>query len=259
MSKLFDPLRLLLAALLLFSCGEKKADFIPASQVKDYFPLQVGKFITYRIDSTVFVRSGSEVEVHQYEVKHSITGTTTDNEGRPTYIVQRSIRNANGSWADNGRYYITPSDNNVEVIENNLRVVKIAGPMLQDYEWKGNQYLVGPDSLSNASPYSDLYDTQADDNMNKWVFKYTQFGNETIEAQQYSDVWTIEQSNDVLNMPPTGSSYASMAVSSEKYAKNIGMVYRNYQIYDFQPGHVDNGYQPTYAGFGIRMWMIDHN
>ncbi|SDC34550.1 hypothetical protein [Niabella drilacis] len=255
MSKLSDLL-LLFTALLLFSCGEKKADFTPASQVKDYFPVQIGKSITYRIDSTVFVKSGSQIEVHQYQVKHSIVDTTRDNQQRLTYIVQRSIRNADGSggWSNNGRYYITPLENSVEVVEDNLRVVKIANPVLTGRSWKGNAFLP-------IGPYETAFGTQAGKEMNAWEFTFKSQGNESIEGQQYSDVWTIEQSNRIMNLPPPVSNpgYGSMEVSSEKYSRGIGLVYRNYQIYDFQPGYGDNGYQPTYAGFGITMWMIDHN
>ncbi|WP_300602262.1 hypothetical protein [Niabella sp.] len=256
MNKLFNQCTLLLALLLLFSCGRREADFTPAAQVKDYFPVQTGKFITYRIDSTVFTKSGTVMEIHPYQVKHSITDTVRDNQQRLTYVVQRSMRNADGSgnWTDNGRYYITPLENSVEVVENNLRVITIANPMLAGDTWKGNTYLP-------LSPYDAAFGTQAGKEMNTWVFTHKGLGNETIQGQQYTNVWTIEQANNIRNLPPpaTNPGYGSMEVSSEKYSKGIGLVYRNYQIYDFQPGYVDNGYQPTYAGFGITMWMIDHN
>ncbi|MGJ7033367.1 hypothetical protein [Niabella hirudinis] len=255
MSKLYNLLFLLLT-ILFFSCGEKNADFTPASRVSDYLPVQIGKFITYRIDSTVFVKSGSKMEVHSYQVMHRIVDTSRDNLQRLTYIVQRSIRNADGSssWANNGQYYITPLESSIEVVEDNLRVVKISSPMLTGSAWKGNAYLP-------LGPYEAVFGTQAGKEMNTWKFKYTSRGDTSIEGQQYKDVWSIEQSNSITNLPPppTNPGYGSMEVSSEKYARGIGLVYRNCQIYDFQPGYGDNGYQPTYAGFGITMWMIDHN
>jgi len=255
MSKLFDFLCSFVALLLLWSCGDKKSDFIPASQVSDYFPVQIGRFITYRLDSTVFVKSGSKVELHQYQVRHSITDTIRDNQQRLTYIAERSIRNADGSgsWTNNGRYYITPLENSVEVVEDNLRVVKVAAPMLDGNSWKGNTYLP-------LAPYEVAFGTQAGKEMNTWEFRYKGLADETIEGQQYTNVWTIEQSDLVRNLPPPVSNpgYGSMEVSTEKYSKGIGLVYRNYQIYDFQPPYGDNP-QGTYAGFGITMWMIDHN
>jgi hypothetical protein len=49
-----------------------------------------------------------------------------------------------------------------------------------------------------------------------------------------------------------------MEKGKELYAKGIGLVYKNLEIYERQPPNVDNP-QQTYTGFGITMWMVEHN
>jgi hypothetical protein len=244
---------LLLAAIIFFSCKNETETLI-SDNVTDYVPLQVGKYITYRLDSITFVKSGSMIETHKYQVKHIVQTETTDNQGRKTYVIQRLLNDstASGAWMANGNYLITPTTDHIEVIDNNLRVVVLQMLMKLNFSWSGNQYLP-------HSPYSSLYDMNAGSDMNTWTFSYSNFGSEAYYGQSYSNVWTVVQNNNIQNIPPSSiNTYGEKEVSIEKYSKNIGLVYKDYEIYEHQPPNADNpsGY---YMGFGITMWMIDHN
>src|SRR5262245_16587815 len=131
---------LVLSAFFILSCN-KKEDFKTES-INDYMPLAIGKYITYRVDSTVFTNFQRSVEIHSYQVKHVIEAELTDNLGRPAYRVYRYIRDTAGtqSWQPNGSYFITPLQNTAEVVENNLRVIKLHLPIKDGYSWKGNSY-----------------------------------------------------------------------------------------------------------------------
>ncbi|HOZ85791.1 MAG TPA: hypothetical protein PK191_09890 [Niabella sp.] len=236
------------------SCQQETVEF-KADSLADYFPLQVGKSSTYRLDSTVFVKSGSVVEIHRYQVRHTVVKETVDNANRKTFIVQRFINNefGTGVWQSDGTFMITPTDKSIEVVDNNLRVTVLQAPLKSDFEWKGNSKL-------SFAPYAQLFEMGAGNDMNKWNFIYTGFGNETYEGQQYLDVWTVEQNNETLNIPPTtGTQYGSKEVSIEKYAKGVGLVFKDFQLYEYQRGNADSGNTPYYIGFGITMWMISHN
>ncbi|GAB3009087.1 hypothetical protein GCM10027051_07310 [Niabella terrae] len=243
---------------LLAACSNRTEKFESAA-LTDYLPLSVGRSYTYRLDSLVFTRSGTVPELHRYQLRHRISGQAIDNLGRHTFIIQRLINNENGSgdWQARGSFYITPQEQQMEVITDNMRVIALTLPFRQGFTWKGNSYLIRPGENSNSSPYSDIYDMFVDDEMYAWDFSYSGFGSETIEGQQYDDVWTIQQSNDSLNIPPTPeTAIGYKAVSTEKYARGIGLVYKDLQLYDYQgPGSVDNP-SAHYTGFGIRMWLI---
>lgn len=244
---------LVLAALLFFSCN-KKDDFTSES-ITDYMPLAAGKYITYRIDSMVFTNFGRSTEIHKYQVKHQVDALITDNLGRPAYRVYRYLRDTAGTlpWQPAGSYFITPLGDQAEVSEDNLRFIKLHIPFKDGFSWKGNKYLP-------TDPYGSLFNFSNDDNMEDWDFYYDGLpGSFSYRGINYANVYSIEEADESFNVPiiATGS-YAARSRSVEKYSKNIGLVYREYELWEYQPNTGGSG-GPYKTGFGITMWMIDHN
>jgi hypothetical protein len=234
----------------LFSCKGKKEEFV-SEKLTDYMPLQPGKYITYRLDSLVYTNFGTIAVTRRYQVKHVIDALITDNIGRPSYRVYTYIRDSAGTqlWGASGSYFITPLATQNEVIDDNMRVVKLHLPIKEGYQWPGNTYLAD-------DPYYPGYDFNNDNDIKAWDFTYDIFEPATsYRGQNYTDVFTVVQQDDHANAPVTDvNSYGFNTLSIEKYSKNIGLVYRKYELWDYQTN-------PTvhYTGFGITMWMIDHN
>ncbi len=231
-----------------FSCSPEKEEFT-TEPLSDYMPLVVGKYITYRLDSMVFKQFGSVTEIHEYQVKHQVDAIITDNSGNQSYRINRYIRDAAGvqPWQVQieGTFYITPKSDQIEVIEDNLRFIKLHLPIRDGFSWKGNSYLTD-------DPYSPAgYNFSNDNDMEDWDFYYENFAPR--------DVYTVEQVDESLNVPITvPTAYASRSRGVEKYSKNIGLVYREYELWEYQPNTGGSG-GPYKNGFGITMWMIDHN
>jgi len=238
----------------IFSC-DKKIEVFQTDALTDYMPLAAGKYITYRIDSTVFTNFGRNTEIHSYQVKHVIESQITDNLGRPSYRIFRYLRDSAGiqPWVPNGSYFITPSTNQVEVIEDNLRFIKLHSPVKDGVTWKGNKYL--PDD-----PYGSLYSFGNDDYMRDWDFQYDgESSSFSYGGKNYTEVNTVEEDNESYNIPITSNTIiASKSRAVEKYSKNIGLVYREYELWEYQANTTGTG-GPFKIGFGIKMWMIDHN
>jgi hypothetical protein len=244
---------LAITASVFFSCNEKE-EFV-TDKVSDYMLLVPGKYITYRLDSLVFTNFGRNIETHRYQVKEQVDALITDNLGRPGYRVFRYLRDSLGTtpWQPSGTYFITPLTDQVEVIEDNLRFIKMHMPVKDGFNWKGNKYLP-------TDPYGSTYNFSNDDNMGDWDFYYDgQSSSFTYRGNNYSNVYSIEEADDAFNVPITSpTSYAARSRSVEKYSKNIGLVYREYELWEYQPNTGGAG-GPYYTGFGIRMWMTDHN
>jgi len=236
-----------------FSCNEKEE--FATDKISDYMPLAIGKYITYRLDSLVFTGFGRVIETHRYQIKDQIDAIINDNQGRPCYRVYRYLRDSLGttSWQPAGTYLITPLSDQVELIEDNLRFIKLHMPIKDGFSWKGNKYLP-------TDPYGSKYNFSNDDNMGEWDFYYEKLSPSfSYRGNNYTNVYTIEEANENFNVPITSpTAYAARSRSVEKYSKTIGLIYQEYELWEYQPNTGGAG-GPYYTGFGIRKWMIDHN
>jgi hypothetical protein len=244
---------LALLAVSFFSCDEKE-EFV-TEKANDYMLLTPGKYITYRLDSLVFTEFGRVIETHRYQVKDQVDALITDNLGRPSYRIHRFIRDSVGlqSWQPSGTYMVTPLADQVEVIEDNFRFIKLHMPLKDAFSWKGCKYLPN-------EPYDPTYTFSNDISIQDWDFYYDGGASSfSYRGNNYSDVFSVEEVDESFNVPIVSpTSYASKSRAVEKYAKNIGLVYREYTLWDYQPNTGGSG-GPYYTGFGITMWMIDHN
>ncbi|HWJ92987.1 MAG TPA: hypothetical protein VNR87_17860 [Flavisolibacter sp.] len=242
------------ASLLLISCKKKTEDFT-SPEMSEYLPLQTGKFITYRLDSLVFKNFGSVAETHSYQEKHVVDAIVPDGLGRPSYRIYRFTRDTAGTqpWVSSGTYYITPAKTTTEVIENNMRFVKLVYPIAEGHTWKGNEYL-------GDNPFKSLYSFENDDDIEDWDYTY---GNtdETIalNGQTIQHVMTVNGIDRSFNAPVTNTTgYGSLDFMQDKYAKGIGLVYQEFTMWDYQPpnGVNSSGFK---TGFGVKRSMIAHN
>ena len=237
-----------------YSCKTENEQFI-SEPITDYISMTPGKYISYRLDSLVFTNFGRTIETHRYQEKDQVDALITDNLGRPSYRVYRYIRDSLGltSWQPAGTYFITPLSNQIEVVEDNLRFIKLHLPMKDNFSWKGNRYFPN-------EPYFPQYPFNNDISIQDWDFYYKgSAASFSYSGNNYSNVYTIEEQADSSNVPITSpGSYASKSRAVEKYSKNIGLVYREYVLLDYQPNTGLPG-GPYYTGFGIKKWMIDHN
>ena len=121
-SKNLIPCLAAIAFLFSFTSCEKKTEEFTTEAIAEYLPLTVGKYISYRLDSTVFTNFGRNEETHRYQVKHVVDAQVTDNLGRPSFRILRYLRDSSGTqpWVENGTYFITNLTDQAEVIEDNL-------------------------------------------------------------------------------------------------------------------------------------------
>jgi len=90
-----------------------------------------------------------------------------------------------------------------------------------------------------------------------------QFDNTTtIGGKTYNDVYTVFQIDESINAPVTNLSQPGYrTLASDKFAKTIGLVARDFIMWEYQPPAPNS--PPNTAGFktgfGIKMWMVEHN
>ena len=79
-----------------------------------------------------------------------------------------------------------------------------------------------------------------------------------INDNVYDSTVSVIQVADSSNVPivfPDGLAYKNYWL--EQYAKNVGLVYKEVWMWEYQPPNSGN---PGYTtGFGLRMSILDHN
>ena len=239
---------LALFSVLAFTGCKKETEEFTSEPLSEYLPLEIGKYITYRLDSTVFIESGRKEVVRTYQEKLEVAAQLADNLGRPSYRLDRFIRDSAGDnpWARAGAIFITPVEKSVEVISDNMRVLKLVFPVTEGNSWKGNRYI---SSGTPNDPHIHIDD---------WDFTYENKGETVIlNDQTITDVVTVTGPDEAANAPVVDpASFGSRTYSLDQYAKNIGLVFQELILWEYQPN--PNG-TPFKVGFGVKRSMIDHN
>lgn len=237
------------------SC-KKETGTVSTSPLDTYLPLQVGKYIRYRLDSTLYVNFGQQDTVRSYDIKDVVDGQITDNEDRPVYRIVRYMRDLNSTneqdYSVNLTYWVTPTENSMEVSENNLRFMKLKQPVVDGFNWHGNTFLP-------STPYYEYFQFSNDEDISLWNYTYQDVNQSfLINDNVYDSVATVLQVADSSNVPilfPDGLAYKNYWI--EQYAKNIGLVYKEVEMWEYQPPNSGN---PGYTtGFGLKISILEHN
>jgi len=245
MNKFFAAL--LLAATL--TACTKQNEIFTTAPLADYFPLKVGKFISYRLDSTVYINFGQKDTVITYQVKDTVETQITDNLGRPAFRIVRYFRkNSTQPWVANNTFMAIASGNTMEFVENNLRFQKLQLPIKDGYSWKGNKY-IDAYSLNSSVKYLD-----------DWNYMYDSVNVPlTINGFNFPSTLKVEQRDEFLGQDPKipNTQYAERNYSVEKYAKNTGLVYKEFLHWEYQG--TQPGRQAFYSGYGVKLTVTGYN
>lgn len=210
----------------------------------DYFPLKIGKYITYRLDSTVFVNLNTERVTKTYIVQDIYDAFIKDNLGRDAMRIRRMIRSTTDTtkWMDNATFTVTISDQRIEYTENNLRFIKLVNPISQFSTWKGNTFINVQDDFLR------FYEN--------WDYSYENIGKPlTINNKTFPETLTVQHIDKIEGNPANPSSFYVKTKSQEVYAKGIGMIYKEF-IHEFWQTNTANFQSNSY---GVRLTILNHN
>lgn len=229
------------------SCKKENATFITAS-VNDYYPLQVGKYITYDLDSTIFTNFNQTLTVRHYQAQYRVDEQITDNLGRQGYTIYRYLRqDSTQNWTIDNVFTVFPTGKSIEYIQDNLRFIKLMEPITEGFSWKGNSYLA-------FDPYrSYVFANPAF--MEDWNYTFQDVNApSTIGSKTFENTIIVFEVSDSTGDPKIqGTQYAEKTYSIEKYAKDVGLIYKDFIHWEYQ------GTDNTYKGFGEKLSIIDYN
>lgn len=239
----------LLVVVIFFTACKKESEEFKTISISDYAPLTVGKYVTYSLDSLVYINFGA-TEAHRfYEVKYLTADSLTDLLGRKAFRIVRYRRTLpSGTFTPDNTFLAVNTGTSFEFTENNLRYLKLTQPIKNDRTWKGNSAI---DVTSVGTDLQYLAD---------WDYTYKDVEQpKKIGTYNLTNTITVNQIDEAVNLPvipagqPNQTNIASKDFSKEIYAKGIGLVQREFVHFEYQLAF------PGYVGYGIKLVMVDHN
>jgi hypothetical protein len=189
-----------------------------------YFPLQKGHAVTYRVDSTIYDDFGQgNVYTNSYYMKDVVDSSFFNLENKLTHVVLRYMRPiASPDFKLIKSYMVVGNNQRVEVVEDNLRYIKLVFPYSTSITWLGNNFI----SSTSSSPYDFLSD---------WDCRYINFGG-THQYENFNcdSTVTVRQYALVSSDTVSATAYGEVIIANETYAKSVGMVNKLLYVWEKQ-------------------------
>lgn len=208
----------------------------------EYFPVELGKYVTYDVDSTWRddiigpVGAGSV----SYVLREVNESTFIDEEGREAIRVERQ-QQVGGTWKIKDVWSRVATDIVAEQNEENVILVKHNFPVLEGKSWAGH---------ARTTPESVLEYYKMENIPFDWDYTYTDVDMPyTVGSLTFDSTITVIQ----IDRPAT---FGVSLYSKEIYAKHVGMVHRQLRIYNLQPDTANPG-EVDSIGYEWEMRAID--
>lgn len=180
----------------------------------NYFPDKIGFYTVYNVDSVYY--DSQLADTFKFQVKEKISEIFNDNENRPTLRIERYIKIYNPSipysamaWTLRDVWMANKTPRTAEKVEENVRFIKLAFPVKKNQMWDGN----------------------AQNTIGKWTYTYNFVDlPRTINSVVYDSVLEVKQKDE--------SSIIEKRYYIERYARNVGMVYKQIIDINSQPSHI---------------------
>ncbi len=246
--------------LLSAACGEREtappAEDEAAAQYA-YFPLRIGQYRNYQVDSVVYdfaVAGGTQRDSSRTFLREVVTDTFRDQTRQLVFTVEQYERkNANQPWQI--RRIGTAARTPTQAIrtDNNLRFLKLVFPLDRRSEWNGNLWIDADREIEVAGerikPFAN------------WQYEVDTLDKPAqIGRFRFDSVLTVTEANQ--------TNIIERRFSRVKYAKNVGLAFREQEIFDSQycnqtPVPADCSTRPwrqkAQKGYSIRQILLDYN
>lgn len=228
----------------------------PAEQYA-YFPLAIGKSVTYTVDSIRYdpapdgnIRRDS-VRVF---LRETITDTLRGNGGQLLFVVERQERRADtAAWALKNVWSAVRTTTQAIRTEDNLRFLRLVFPFDSRTAWDGNVWIDPDQEIEIAGetlrPFAN------------WLYRVDSLDLPgTVGAFVFDSLLVVTETDE--------DNLFERRLSRAKYAKNVGLVWREQWIMDSQycnrvPTPPDCATKPwpekAEKGFIVRQVMLDFN
>jgi len=191
-------LYLLLFVVIFAACAKDPIEplDLPIAGIR-YFPLEAGAYIDYTITEITIDKTSNYYDTVVYSLRQRTDAQIIDNENDTAWRIEMWRAMPNAAYQIHDIWMAKKTDSQVQMVEENIRYVKIRFPANIDKTWDGNIY-------------------NENDNQNYTITGIDQ--PKTINGFTFDSILTVTQEAD--------SSIIHKDLCSEQYAIGIGLVYK---------------------------------
>ena len=210
---------LVLSSLVISGC--KKEEVVATDLGYGYYPTTLGSWVEYQVDSIWKDEEFGEYDSVSYRLRQRIESAFIDAEGRQAWRVQRSVQDTSGTWRVRDVWSTTANGIIAELTEENERRLKLSFPVRLGRTWDSNVFNVNPE---------------------------LEVGYEEVDVAWSVNGLSFDSTALVQNTVPANPVDRRDLV--ERYAKGIGMVYKQWEETNTQ--------MTGTRGFKVTMVAVDH-
>lgn len=206
----------LILPLFFFACAKRELDDHQTDMGYEYFPVKVGQYRTYAVDSIVFGQVGADTISSQ--IRETIVEELVDGSDKKYRVLREWRQSADDNWQPNTVWWIVKEDNRVIQTEENLKFIKLTFPVKLGNSWNGNAFFDERTSVLVGSENVEFF--------KEWDYQVTGVGTRVLPAGSFDDVVIVREADFETSI--------ELRKSTSVYAKGVGLVERTQQILDTQ-------------------------
>lgn len=214
---------LVLIALGLSACSRSSIEPTPINY--SYLPAELGKYIIYNVDSFIWDDFTKALSVRKSQMKYEYTDTFTDPAGRLTYVITITRKDDSTDFFVEDNVATLTLDGKAEFFQKGLKFIPLSFPLRDGKSWDGLAFINRDNSVNPQ--FSSL----------DWNYELQDVGKAyTVGSKEFKKTATVEHIDLEINDPDTEPDfYAEKVRSMEVYADSVGLVYKEFIYWVYQP------------------------
>ena len=200
----------------IWSCTSEDDPEAPVITNTSLFPLTMGSSTTYQVTEIIYRQEGRIKDTLSYQLLEEVSDSFTDESNATIFLLDRYQRNdASEEWSFKENWVAKICDNELIVTEENIPFVKLVLPIKKDEKWIATKYFETNKVLAIGGEDIDYFknwESKIIDTNTKW--------------QDYNNVTTVIMADFENRL--------EKRYAIERYAENIGLVYREILVVDTQ-------------------------
>ena len=245
--KYFFPLVLSFSAMwLMISCGSNES-FDTGSQPVEYYPIEVGKFQEFEVDSTFYDDNGANIFTLSSFVREAIVDKLEDEFGNELYVIERAWRRSiDQEWVSLDLWQVRIDRGDIIRTEENLEFLVLKSPIQLNQTWESvlfDKNLI----VTVVGESIAMYKAWSSQTISEGI-------SESIGTFSFDDVITVRHADD--------ENLIERRFVEEKYQSGLGLVYKKMIILDTQCIEPCNGQtwmEKAERGFILEATLVAHN